>query len=109
MLTALLLSLVAYQAGLFTPQGRSVFAGMFTHADLELLVYAVLFGIVVNLISAYKWYLLSCSQNLGAGFWRIFVYYVVGQFYNMFLLLVPKAYRFWQQKGSENFVAVCTL
>jgi len=25
------------------------------------------------------------------------------------LLLVPKAYRFWQQKGSENFVAVCTL
>lgn len=85
MLTALLLSLVAYQAGLFTPQGRSVFAGMFTHADLELLVYAVLFGIVVNLISAYKWYLLSCSQNLGAGFWRIFVYYVVGQFYNMFL------------------------
>jgi len=27
----------------------------------------------------------------------------------MFLLLVPKAYRFWQQKGSENFVAVCTL
>lgn len=84
-ITILLLSLVFYQAGLMTEQGREVFASMFKHADLNMLFYAVLFGVVVNLISAYKWYLLSCAQNLGAGYWRIFVYYVVGQFYNMFL------------------------
>lgn len=81
----MLLAIVAYQAGLFSAHGRAVFLDMFKNADLVLLVYAVLFGIVVNLISAFKWYLLTCSQHLGAGFWRIFVYYVVGQFYNMFL------------------------
>lgn len=84
-LTALLLTLVAYQADLFSAEGRAIFSDMLRNADIEVLLYAVLFGIVVNLISAYKWYLLACSQQLGAGFWRIFVYYVVGQFYNMFL------------------------
>jgi uncharacterized protein (TIRG00374 family) len=84
-ITFALLALVAYQAGLFSAQGRAVFWDTFKNADLILLVYAVLFGVVVNLISAFKWYLLTRSQNLGAGYWRIFVYYVVGQFYNMFL------------------------
>lgn len=68
-----------------TEQGRQVFVGMLKNTNVNMLIYAVLFGVIVNLISAYKWYLLSCAQNLGAGYWRIFVYYVVGQFYNMFL------------------------
>lgn len=37
------------------------------------------------MVSAFKWYLLTRSQSLGAGYWRIFAYYLVGQFYNMFL------------------------
>lgn len=84
-LTVLLLTLVAYQADLFSLEGRAIFVDMLKSSDIYLLFYAVLFGVIVNLVSAYKWYLLSRSQQLGAGFWRIFVYYVIGQFYNMFL------------------------
>lgn len=105
-LTILLLSLVAYQADLLTTQGRAVFVTMFTNANISLLVYAVIFGIVVNLISAYKWFLISHSQRLGAGYWRIFVYYVVGQFYNMFLPTsvggdVVRAYQLGKFSGRQ--------
>jgi len=46
---------------------------------------SVLVGIFINLLSAFKWFMLTQSQHLGAGFWRLFAYYLVGQFYNMFL------------------------
>lgn len=105
-ITVVLLLLVAYQAGLFSASGRAVFWNMIKNADLILLIYAVLFGIVVNLISAFKWYLLTCSQHLGAGYWRIFVYYVVGQFYNMFLPTsvggdVVRSYQLGKHSGRQ--------
>lgn len=80
-----LLALVFYQADLMNAQGRDVFWQMFANANLTMLVYAVLFGVIVNMVSTFKWHLISRSQGVEAGYWRMFVYYVVGQFYNMFL------------------------
>lgn len=85
LITILLVILVSYQAGLWSTSGRDVFAKMLINANLTLLIVAVVFGVIVNLLSAFKWYLLCRSQQLNAGFWRVFVYYVIGQFYNMFL------------------------
>ena len=80
-----MLILVFYQADLFSDDGQKRFWDMLQSANLPILVVAVLIGIVVNMISALKWFMLTKSQELGAGYWRIFAYYVIGQFYNMFL------------------------
>jgi len=83
--TIALLMMVAYQAGLFSEDGQQRFLNMLKSADLLILIAAVLIGVVVNMISAFKWYMLVRAQQMAAGYWRIFAYYVIGQFYNMFL------------------------
>lgn len=80
-----LLIFVLYQAGLFSDDGQQRFWDMLKGANLPILIAAVLIGIVVNMVSALKWFMLTKSQQLGASYWRIFAYYVIGQFYNMFL------------------------
>jgi len=76
---------VFYLADLFSPAGRKLLFDTLKNADLGILLAAVLLGVVINMISSLKWYMLTQSQNLGASYWRIFAYYLIGQFYNMFL------------------------
>ena len=83
--TLVLLAVVFYQAGLFSNEGQQRFLNILKNASLGLLTLSVLVGISINLVSALKWYMLTRAQALGAGYWRIFAYYLVGQFYNMFL------------------------
>ena len=77
--------LVFYLADLFSIEGRQRLYDTFKNANIIYLIAAVLIGVVINMVSAYKWYLLTRSQSLGASYWRIFAYYLIGQFYNMFL------------------------
>jgi len=58
---------------------------MLENADLRFLWLSIAIGVVVNLCSAMKWFMLTKSQGLGASYWRIFAYYVIGQFYNQVL------------------------
>ncbi len=83
--TITLLGVVFYQAGLLSTEGQQRFIALLKNASLPLLILSVLVGVLINLVSAFKWFLLTQSQSLGAGYWRIFAYYLVGQFYNIFL------------------------
>ncbi len=85
LVTICLLGVVLYLADLFSPEGQKVLIDTLKGADTVLLVAAVLIGIVINMVSAFKWYMLTQAQGLGASYWRVFAYYLVGQFYNMFL------------------------
>jgi uncharacterized protein (TIRG00374 family) len=84
-ITFCLLGLVFYLADLFSPAGRKLLFETLKNADLVLLIAAILIGVLINMVSAFKWYMLTQARALGAGYWRIFAYYLVGQFYNMFL------------------------
>ena len=84
-ITFCLLALVFYLADLFSPEGRKLLLDTLTNASFSLLLVAFLVGVLINMISAMKWYMLTQAQALGAGYWRLFAYYLVGQFYNMFL------------------------
>lgn len=84
-ITFCLLGAVIYLADLFSPEGRKLLFDTLRDADLGLLIAAVLIGVLINMVSAFKWFMLTRARLLGAGYWRIFVYYLVGQFYNMFL------------------------
>ena len=80
-----LLSLVFYQAGLLTSEGRERIISSFTNANLVFLLLSVLLSFVINMSSSLKWYMLTQALQLKAGYWRLFSYYVIGQFYNLFL------------------------
>jgi uncharacterized protein (TIRG00374 family) len=84
-ITFCLLGVVIYLADLFSPEGRALLLDTLKNANLWLLLAAVLIGVLINMISAMKWFMLTQAQELGASYWRIFAYYLVGQFYNMFL------------------------
>lgn len=84
-LSVVLLVFVAWQAELFSPAGRGQFLALLADANLLFLTGAVAIGVVVNMSSSLKWWMLSRVRNLQAGYWRIFSYYLIGQFYNLFL------------------------
>jgi len=83
--TLCLLTLVFYQVGLFSESGRTAFWRVLKGADWSLLVLSVLVGVLINMSSALKWYMLIRARNLVVGYWRIFSYYLIGQFYNLVL------------------------
>jgi len=85
LITIALLGLVLHQAGLFTKPGQTQFIELLATANIKWLVASILLGVVVNMVSSFKWYCLIHSQGMQAGFGRVFAYYVVGQFYNLFL------------------------
>lgn len=77
--------MLVHQAGLFTESGRKLLWDTLAGADLKLLALSVFVGVLINMVSAYKWWLLIRSQQIMAGYWRTFSYYLVGQFYNQVL------------------------
>lgn len=76
---------MTYQAGLWSDSGRGELASLIKNASLSLLGLSILVSVFVNMCSALKWYMLTRARTLGAGYWRIFSYYLIGQFYNLFL------------------------
>jgi len=85
LVTLALLALVFYQVGLFSETGRAEFAKVLVNVSWPFLLLSVAVGVLINASSALKWFMLTRSQNLGASYPRIFAYYLVGQFYNLFL------------------------
>ena len=85
LITCILLVLVFYQVGLFSQEQRASFFETLQGADVILLLASILVGLGINLCSSLKWYMLTRAKQLGASFWRIFSYYLIGQFCNLFL------------------------
>ncbi len=80
-----LLSLLIAQAGLFTQQGRQTLLDTLAGANALFLLVSIAIGVIINMASSLKWWMLIRAQSISVGFWRIFCYYVVGQFYNQVL------------------------
>lgn len=80
-----LLGLLIYHAGLFSVAGRKTLLDTLANANPWMLMLSLLVSVLINMVSALKWWLLIRSQQIVAGYWRIFCYYVVGQFYNQVL------------------------
>lgn len=101
-----LLALVFYQVGIFSSAGRDEFLQMLKGASLTWLLASVAVGILVNMCSALKWYMLTRAVDMQAGYWRLFSYYLIGQFYNLFLPTsvggdVVRSYQLGKFSGSQ--------
>ena len=84
-IAAALLCLLIYQAGLFNEQGRKTLLDTLGGANVLMLCLSVFVGLIINLASTFKWWLLVRAQRIVVGYWRVFCYYLVGQFYNQIL------------------------
>ena len=84
-ITLLLLMLVIYFAGLFDESKRTELFNTLKNPNWFWLLICVLVGVLVNLSSAIKWWMLANAGGLKVGFIRIWAYYMVGMFYNLIM------------------------
>jgi glycosyltransferase 2 family protein len=80
-----LILFVVYQAGLFEDQGRRELMETLKGVDLFYLGLSFLISVLMNLVSSYKWHVLTLSKKLTVGLSRLFALYYVGKFFNLFL------------------------
>ena len=80
-----LLIFVLYKADLFTQSGREALLATFTQVNVPFLIASILIGLLLALSSSIKWYMLLRSRGLNIGLWRLYVYYIIGKFYNLIL------------------------
>ena len=85
LITIALFVFVFHKAGLFSVEKRDQFIQLLKQADVLILCLSVLVGVLVNVSSSIKWWMLAKARNMQVGLFRMFAYYVVGQFYNLFL------------------------
>ncbi|MEO0369787.1 MAG: lysylphosphatidylglycerol synthase transmembrane domain-containing protein, partial [Pseudomonadota bacterium] len=85
LVTLSLVILVLWMTGLFSEAGRLKLFELFKQADFFWLIMSVLIGVLTNMSSSFKWFLLIRAKQHVVGFWRVFSYYLIGQFYNLFL------------------------
>ncbi len=83
--TLVLCGWVCYQAGLFHEEGRKKFLDIFIEANIFWLLLSVGFIFILNSLSSIKWKMLlgACGDKLAL--WRLYVYYDIGQFFNLIL------------------------
>ena len=84
-ITLLLIYWVVWKTGLFQPAGRRSLLELVAGIRLPFLVASLGIGVALNLASALKWKMLLKSQRILVSLWRLFAYYVIGQFYNLIL------------------------
>ncbi|THB76184.1 MAG: UPF0104 family protein [Desulfobulbaceae bacterium] len=83
--TILLLTLVIWKAGLFSHQGRTAFAELVLSANFYYLLVSLFIHFSQNISSSIKWWMLLLSRKIKVPLFRLWAYYLVGQFYNLIL------------------------
>lgn len=82
---AALIVIVMYRADILSEDGRERFWSILTQASIFFLILSVVIGPFIHLVSSAKWYMLVRTHRMKVGFFRLFAYYMVGQFYNLVL------------------------
>lgn len=85
LITAVLLLYVLQKVGVFDTQKRAELFTLLRSVSLPLLVLSFFVSLLLNLSSAYKWYLLLRSRGVVVSFFRAWALYMVGIFFSLFL------------------------
>lgn len=83
--TIALLIFVLYKAGLFQEGKRREFIQLILSANISFLLASIGVGIISNLSSAIKWYMLVRGRQMKVSLFRIWGYLMVGKFFNLVL------------------------
>jgi len=78
LITAVLLVYVLQKVGLFDPTGRDRFFALMKSVSLPIFLLSLGVTLLLNLSSAFKWYLLLRARGVEVGFFRAWGLYMVG-------------------------------
>ncbi len=76
---------VIYKVGLLDPDGRNLFWETLKGVDVFYLGISLGVGLIMNLLSSYKWQVLLLSRRIVVRLYRLFAIYYIGKFFNLFL------------------------
>ena len=85
LITAILLLYVLEKVGLFDTEKRADLFVLVRSVSIPLLLLSFVVSLLLNLSSAYKWYLLLRSRNVAVTFFRSWALYMIGIFFSLFL------------------------
>lgn len=83
--TTTLLINVFHRAGLTHLQGWQSLFNTLANANLFFITLSLAITPLVDFASSFKWYCLTRARNLSVSLWRLYAYYIVGQFFNLVL------------------------
>ena len=84
-ITLVLLAYVVDRSGILDAAKRDDLIATFAGIRPVFLLAALCMNPLLNMASALKWHMLLQAEGGSPGFWRLFAYYMVGQFYNLIL------------------------
>lgn len=83
--SVLLLVYVIWKSGLDSAAGRASLLDTLQQVNLFWLVVSIAVGIILTLISTWKWQVLLRSKGIEVSLARLLLFYFIGRFFNMFL------------------------
>lgn len=85
LITALLLLYVLQKVGVFDIEKRAELFALLQSVSVPLLALSFFVSLLLNLSSAFKWYLLLRSRGVCVSFFRAWALYMIGIFFSLFL------------------------
>ena len=85
LITAVLLLYVLQKVGLFDAASRAELFGLIGSVRIPILLLSLFVSLLLNLSSAFKWYLLLHSRGIAVSFFRAWALYMVGIFFSLLL------------------------
>ena len=83
--TALLLLYVLQKVGLFDAAKRAELLAMVRSVSIPILLLSFFVSLLLNISSAFKWYLLLLSRGVTVSFFRAWALYMIGIFFSLLL------------------------
>ena len=85
LITAVLLLYVLQKVGLFDAEKRADLFVLLRSVSIPLLLLSFFVSLLLNLSSAYKWFLLLRSRHINVSFFKTWSLYMIGIFFSLFL------------------------
>lgn len=110
----LLLAYVIWKSGLDSAAGREELLHTLRHADPFWFAVSLLVGILLNVISAWKWQVLLRSKGIEISLARLVLYYFIGRFFSLFLPTsvggdVVRVWEVSRHSGATTYEALASV
>ena len=111
--SVLLLAYVVWKSGLDSAAGRAGLLQTLEQVNFFWLACSLAVGILLTLISSWKWQVLLYSKGIEVSLARLFLFYFIGRFFNMFLpgAVGGDVVRVWElsRHSGEKYEALASV
>ncbi len=111
--SVLLLAYVVWKSGLDSAAGRDSLLHTLSQVNLFWLAFSIAVGVLLTVISSWKWQVLLHSKGIEVSLARLVQFYFIGRFFNMFLpsSMGGDVVRVWElsRHSGEKYEALASV